>query len=86
MMPMMAHKSGHCSIKCLVRPVVSFTGDGAYDRDDACSAVIERHPDAAVIVAPRSSAVASETAAAVTAVDVLIRMLEPGRPKSVRIM
>ena len=44
-------------------PVASFTGDGAYDRDDVYSAVTERHPDAAVIVPPRSSAVLSETAA-----------------------
>ena len=31
-------------------PVASFAGDGAYDRDDVYSAVIERHADAAVIV------------------------------------
>ena len=43
-------------------PVASFVGDGAYDRDDVSSAVIERHPNAAVIVPPRSSAVPSETA------------------------
>jgi hypothetical protein len=43
-------------------PVASLTGDGAYDRDDVYSAVIERHPVAAVIVPPRSSAVLSETA------------------------
>jgi hypothetical protein len=43
-------------------PVASFAGDGAYDRDDVYSAVNERHPDAAVIVPPRSSAVSSETA------------------------
>src|ERR1700735_5176959 len=43
-------------------PVASFAGDGAYDRDDVYSAVIERHPDAAVVVPPRSSAVPSETA------------------------
>ena len=43
-------------------PVASFTGDGAYDRDDVYSAVIARYPDAAVIVPPRSSAVPSETA------------------------
>jgi hypothetical protein len=44
------------------RPVVSFTGDGAFDRDDVYGEVAERHPDAAVIVPPRSSAVPSETA------------------------
>jgi Transposase DDE domain len=43
-------------------PIASFTGDGAYDRDDVYRAVTERHPDAAVIVPPRSSAVPSETA------------------------
>jgi hypothetical protein len=43
-------------------PVASYTGDGEYDRDDACSAVTECHSDAAVIVPPRSSAVANETA------------------------
>src|SRR5271166_1533902 len=44
------------------RPVASFTGDGAFDRDDVYSEVAERHRDAAVIVPPRSSAVLSETA------------------------
>jgi hypothetical protein len=42
--------------------VASFTGDGAYDRDDVYAAVAARHPDAAVIVPPRSSAVPSEVA------------------------
>ena len=37
-------------------PVASFTGDGAYDRDDVYREVCQRHPDAAVIVPPRSSA------------------------------
>jgi Transposase DDE domain len=44
------------------RPVASFTGDGAFDRDDVYGAVAARHPDATVIVPPRSSAVLSETA------------------------
>jgi hypothetical protein len=35
---------------------------GAYDRDDVYREVCERHPDAAVIVPPRSSAVPSATA------------------------
>jgi hypothetical protein len=39
-----------------------FTGDGAYDRDDVYREVCQRHPDAAVIVPPRSSAVPSATA------------------------
>src|SRR6058998_2929657 len=43
-------------------PVASFTGDGAYDRDDVYREVCQRHPDAAVIVPPRSSAVPSTTA------------------------
>jgi hypothetical protein len=42
--------------------VASFTGDGAYDRDDVYREVCQRHPDAAVIVPPRSSAVPSATA------------------------
>jgi Transposase DDE domain len=43
-------------------PVASFTGDGAYDREDVYGAVAECNPDAAVVVPPRSSAVPSETA------------------------
>ena len=43
-------------------PVASFTGDGAFDRDDVYAAVAARHPDAAVIVPPRSGAVPSEVA------------------------
>jgi hypothetical protein len=42
--------------------VASLTGDGAYDRDDVYAEVAARHPDAAVVVPPRSSAVPSETA------------------------
>jgi hypothetical protein len=42
--------------------VASFTGDGAYDREDVYGAVAERHPEAAVVVPPRSSAVPSEAA------------------------
>jgi Transposase DDE domain len=43
-------------------PLTSFTGDGAYDREDVYGAVAERHPEAAVIVPPRSNAVPSATA------------------------
>ena len=43
-------------------PVASFTGDGAFDREDVYAAVAARHPDADVVVPPRSSAVPSETA------------------------
>jgi hypothetical protein len=42
-------------------PVASFTGDGAFDRDDVYAAVAARHPDADVVVPPRSSAVPSDT-------------------------
>jgi hypothetical protein len=43
-------------------PVASFTADGAYDRDDVYTEVAARHPDAEVIVPPRSSAVPSAVA------------------------
>ncbi len=43
-------------------PIASFTADGAFDRDDVYAEVAARHPDAAVIVPPRSSAVPSDTA------------------------
>jgi hypothetical protein len=42
--------------------VASFTGDGAYDRDDVYDEVAARHPEAEVIVPPRSSAVPSDAA------------------------
>jgi len=40
----------------------SFTGDGAYDQDSVYAAVADHHPDAAVIVPPRTTAVPSITA------------------------
>ena len=43
-------------------PVASFTGDGAYDQDGVYASVAERHPEAAVIVPPRATAVPSQTA------------------------
>jgi hypothetical protein len=43
-------------------PLASFTGDGAYDQDAVYAAVGERHPDAAVIVPPRTTAVPSGAA------------------------
>ena len=43
-------------------PLASFTGDGAYDQDKVYEAVAERHPAAAVIVPPRSTAVPSASA------------------------
>jgi hypothetical protein len=42
--------------------IASFTGDGAYDQDGVYASVAERHPEAAIIVPPRSTAVPSETA------------------------
>ena len=44
-------------------PVASCTGDGACERDDVYAAVAARHPDADVIVPPRSGAVPSGTGA-----------------------
>ncbi|WP_043345727.1 transposase [Belnapia moabensis] len=41
--------------------VASFTGDGAYDRDDVCAEVAARYPDASIIVRPRANAVSSGT-------------------------
>ena len=43
-------------------PVASFTADGAYDQEDVYRDVADRHPDAAVIVPPRSSAAPSSRA------------------------
>src|SRR3954469_19191151 len=43
-------------------PIASFTGDGAYDQEGVYASVGERHPAAAVIVPPRSTAVPSATA------------------------
>ena len=41
-------------------PVASFTADGAYDQDRIYAGVTQRHPDAAVVVPPRATAVPSE--------------------------
>jgi hypothetical protein len=43
-------------------PAASFTGEGAYGRDDVYAGVAARHPDAAVAVPPRSSAMPSAAA------------------------
>src|SRR4051812_33088057 len=43
-------------------PVVSFTGDGAYDQDGVYASVAERHSEAEVVVPPRATAVLSQTA------------------------
>ncbi|MBV8614323.1 MAG: hypothetical protein JOY66_11215 [Acetobacteraceae bacterium] len=42
--------------------VASLTADGAYDQGSTYDEVAQRHPDAAVVVPPRSTAVPSETA------------------------
>ena len=42
--------------------MASFTGDGAYDQEGVYASVAERHPEAAVIVPPRATAVPSDTA------------------------
>jgi Transposase DDE domain len=46
----------------LEAPVASFIGDGAYDQDSLYRVVIDRDPEALVIVPPRATAVLSETA------------------------
>jgi len=46
----------------VVGPLASFTADGAYDQEGASAAVAERHPEAAIIVPPRSTAVPSQAA------------------------
>ncbi|MBD0275355.1 MAG: transposase, partial [Acetobacteraceae bacterium] len=43
-------------------PVASVTADGTFDRDDVHAEVAARHPDAPVIVPPRSGAVPSDAA------------------------
>ena len=43
-------------------PLASFTGDGAYDQESVAASIGSRHPDAAIVVPPRSTAVPSTTA------------------------
>jgi hypothetical protein len=43
-------------------PLASFIGDGAYDQSGIYSTVGKHHPEADVIVPPRSTAVPSDTA------------------------
>lgn len=43
-------------------PLASFTGDCAYDQEGVSSSVIARHPEAAIIVPPRTTTVPSDTA------------------------
>jgi hypothetical protein len=42
--------------------LASITGDGAYDQESVYADIAARHPDAAVIVPPRTTAVLSKTA------------------------
>jgi len=42
--------------------VASFTADGGYGQDSASAVVAERHPETAIIVPPRTTAVPSDTA------------------------
>ena len=46
----------------ITAPLASFIGDGAYDQAGIYSTVAERHPEADVIVPPRSTAVLSDMA------------------------
>jgi hypothetical protein len=46
----------------ITTPLASRTGDGAYDQAGIYGIVAKRHPDADVIVPPRSIAVLSDTA------------------------
>ena len=47
----------------ITSPLASFTGDGAYDQAGIYGTVVMHHPEADVIVPPRSTAVPSEMAA-----------------------
>ena len=58
---MMDRKLGLCSTRS-PGPLASFVGDGAYDQSGIYSTVTERHPDADVIVPPRSTAVLNDMA------------------------
>jgi Transposase DDE domain len=46
----------------VAEPVAALTADGAYDQEGVYTDVAERHPEADVVVPPRSTAVPSETA------------------------
>jgi hypothetical protein len=46
----------------LTDPLVSFTADGAYDQARVYETVAERHPEAAVIVPPRATAIPGPSA------------------------
>ena len=65
--------------------LASFTGDGACDQDGVSAGVAQHHPDAAVIMPPRTTAGPSATTEAAVAVQALNCMLELGRPSCVRV-
>jgi hypothetical protein len=50
------------SLDQIDRPIAAFTGDGAYDQEGVYGEVAASHPDAMVIVPPRSRAVPRKTA------------------------
>jgi hypothetical protein len=50
------------------------TADGAYDSETVYDEILQRHPEAVVIIPPRSTAVASDTGA--TQRDEHLRMIE----------
>jgi hypothetical protein len=67
-------------------PVASFTADGAFDRNEVYDAVAARHPEAAVIVPPRTSTVLSDTAdTARPASRDHCRARPPGLAESIRV-
>ena len=47
----------------IVADVASLIAEGAYDGEAVYDAVVDRHPDVAVIIPPRATAVPSETTA-----------------------
>ena len=61
MMSMMARRLGLCSTRSQT-PLVSFTGDGAYDQAYVYDTVAKYHPEADVIAPRRSSAVPGKVA------------------------
>jgi transposase len=43
-------------------PISAVLADGAYDGEPTCQTILDRHPDATVVIPPRSNAVRSDTA------------------------
>jgi len=54
---------GRALLDQITDPIASFTADGAYDQDRVYETVAEHHPDDAVIVPPRATAVPGPSAA-----------------------